>query len=287
MGIPGRTLDRLDVRGKVKIGEKRKSQKGKDYPAATDYFLSDDPDFARLYGDQAKALKVTFPYATADENFSTGLELWKSKKAPATGQLLVCYTKDSGTDPIALRLTDAVGKDDKVRGPERGQNRTPISCGADNCAFFKNKTCKPMGRLTFFLDGDNHGQPLEFATKAWNSIERIAGALKSCERLGPLNKPGRVFELTVAFHTKGTDRFPVVSIQEVAVVITPDNIDAADALLAARGELERGETDVRVVLARLLDVIRPGWRDQQAYIDRIKEVGAEVALQGIFQRYDA
>jgi hypothetical protein len=287
VGIPGRTLDRLDIRGKVKIGEKRKSAKGRDYPAATDYFLSDDPDFFRIYGGikEPRVLAITLPYATADENFSTGLERWLSKK-DRSGQVLTCYTKDSGSDPIALRLTDFVQEADTVRGPERGQHRTPISCGADNCVFFKDKTCKPMGRLTFFLEGDNHAQPLQLDTKAWNSIERIAGSLKSSERLGPLNKPGRVFELTVAFHKKGTDRFPVVSIQEANVVITPDNIDHADALMAARGELERG-TDHRVVLAHLLDVIRPGWREQQSYIDRIKEVGAEAALAATFQRYEA
>jgi hypothetical protein len=286
VGIPGRTLDKLDVRGKVKIGEKRQSGNGRSFPAATDYFQSDDPDFIRLYGDKASALKIVLPYATADENFPTGLERWLTKK-DRSGQVLTCYTKDDGPDPIALRLTDFLQKDDTVRGPERGQKRTPITCRADDCPFFKDKSCKPMGRLVFFLDGDNHGQPLQLDTKAWNSIENIAGALKSASRRGPLNADGRVFEMTVAFESKGNKRFPVISLKEASVVITPDNIDHADALAAARGELERGETDVRVVLARLLDAIRPGWREQQAYIDRIKEVGAEAALDAIFQRYEA
>jgi hypothetical protein len=286
MGIPGRTLDRLDPRGKVKIGERRTSRNGREYPAATDYFVSDDPDFARLYGDKPKTLRLTLPYATADENFPTGLERWLSSRQDRNRQVLTCYTKDDGPRPVALRLTDFMRGDEEVRGDARGQ-RTPITCAADDCPFFKDKSCKPMGRLTFFLDGDNHAQPLQLDTKAWNSIENLAGALKSCERLGPLNAPGRVFDLTVAFVSKGQNRFPVMSLTEANVVITPDNIDHADALMAARGSLERGDTDTRVILARLLDGIRPGWRDDQRYIDRIKEVGADTALQAIFQRYEA
>ena len=270
----------------MKIGEKRVSQKGRSYPAATDFFQSDDPDFIRLYGEKASTLKITLPYASADENFPTGLERWVTSKKDSSRQVLTCYTKDSGRDPIALRLTDFVREDDTVRGPERGQNRTPITCRADDCPFFKDKSCKPMGRLTFFLDGDNHAQPLQFSTKAWNTIENIAGLLSSAQRLGPLNTPGRVFEMHVAFETQGDKRFPVVTLKEVQVVITPDNIDTASALADANIALEQG-TEARVVLAKLLDAIRPGWRDDQRYIDRIKEVGPETALQGIFQRYDA
>ena len=142
------------------------------------------------------------------------------------------------------------------------------------------------GDNSFFLDGDNHAQPLQFSTKAWNTIENIAGLLSSAQRLGPLNTPGRVFEMHVAFETQGDKRFPVVTLKEVQVVITPDNIDTASALADANIALEQG-TEARVVLAKLLDAIRPGWRDDQRYIDRIKEVGPETALQGIFQRYDA
>lgn len=287
MGIPGRTLDQLDVRGKVKIGEKRESRSGKQYSASTDYFISDDSCFEQAYGAKPSELtEITFPYATADANFPTGLERWLTSKQDRNRQILTCYTKDSGRDPIALRLTDFVRDDDIVRGPERGQRRTPITCRADDCPFFKDKSCKPMGRLVFYVKDDANIEPLQLDTKAWNSVENLSGFLKRAERLGPLNAPNRKFTLAVAFEKKGDKRFPVLTLTEANVVITPDNIDTASALADARFKQEQG-VEVRVILAELLDAIRPGWRDDQRYIDRIKEVGAGVALEGIFQRYEA
>jgi hypothetical protein len=140
-----------------------------------------------------------------------------------------------------------------------------------------------MGRLVFFLEQDaDHGlvQPLQLDTKSWNTIERIAGYLASAQRLAPLNTPGRTFELSVAFEHKGRDRFPVVTIQEANVPISNDaDVDLADLLVEGHAALGAGDiVGIKKALARILDVIRPGWRDQPEYIERIKTAGAEVAL---------
>lgn len=286
MGIPGRTLEQLEPRAKVKIGEKRKSQRGNDYPAAVDYFVSDDIYFEKLYGDggKPKALRISLAYADVDSNFSTGLERWLTKKG-GSGQVLTCYTKDSGRDPIALRLTDFVQEGDVKRGAERGQ-RTPITCGADACPWFKDKSCKPMGRLVFFLEDDPNVQPLQLDTKSWHSIERVAAYLTSARRRGPLNDPGRLFELSVAFESKGTSRFPVLAITEVNLPIS-DNADVDLAELCVQAHQATTVNEARVALAALLDAMRPGWRDDQAYIDRIKEVGVDVALAGTLKAAEA
>lgn len=283
MAIPGRKLDQLDARAKVKIGEKNSGGRG---AKSLDHFISDDRTFLELVGPAPKTLRLTLPYPTADENFSTGLERWLAKRGGG-GNVLTCYTKDGGPRPVALRFTDFVQGWDEVLGEPRG-NRTPVLCKADGCAFFKDKTCKPMGRLQFFLDGDTNTQPLQIDTKGWNSIENLSGYLKGAQRSGPLNAPGRVFELSVAYTRTAAGRFPVLSIEEVnevPMVVTPDNVTVAEALAEAFIKQTQG-ADLRRVLADLLDVIRPTWREQPEYIDRIKEVGPEVALQSIYQRYD-
>lgn len=285
LAIPGRTLDRIESRAKIKVGEKRTSSKpgGKQYPAAVDYFVCDDSEFLQLAGEKPKTILVTLPFATAEENFTTGLERWVTAKQ-SRNQVLTCYTKDGGSDPIALRLTDFVKEQDVVRGPERGQGRTPISCLSDACYFRKDNSCKPMGRLQFFLKDGRTDTCLQFDTKSWNSIERIAGSLAACERSGDLR--GRVFELSVSFHTKGADRFPVVEIKEVAVAInTEGDVSLADVYVIAQGVLDRKEESAyRKTLAGLLDAFRPGWREDEAYVAKIKEVGVEAALTGTLTR---
>lgn len=278
MGIPGRSFDRVETRAKVRIGVKKTAQSGKKYPAAVDYFVCDDPEFP---AGQPKTLRITFPFATAADNFSTGLERWLSKKG-GDGQVLTCYTKDAGRDPIALRLTDFVQPGDTTRGEARGQ-RTPITCTADACPFLKDKSCKPMGRLQFFLEGGRQDEALQLDTKAWNTIEEVSSGLLAAERRNP-DLRGRVFELSVAFRQKGTDRFPVVSIKEAEVPLNPNSeadVNLAELMLRADAALSAADPDVmRVELAGLLDAIRPGWRDEQDYIARIKEVGVETALKG-------
>lgn len=268
MGIPGRNLDRVETRAKVRIGVKKQGQSGKSFPSAVDYFVCDDPEFP---SGQPKVLRITLPFATPDENFSTGVERWLKKRS-GDGQILTCYSKDSGSNAVALRLTDQVNEGDEVVGEPRGQ-RTPIRCKADACVFWKDGSCKPMGRLQFFLEGGRTDEALQLDTKSWNTIENLVERLTAAYRRQQ-DLRGRVFELSVAFRHKGADRFPVVQIQEVGVPIVP-NVDLAEAMTAAERLAAAG--DVRSALAALLDAHRPGWRDDQAYIDRIKDVGVEVA----------
>lgn len=277
MAIPGRNLERLESRAKVKVGEKRGGR-----PASVDYFICPDAEFAQLAGEQPKQLRITLPYRTAEENFGTGLERWLSKRGG--GQLLTCYTKDDGPRPVALRLTDHVREADEVRGEARGQ-RTPITCGADACPFFKDRTCKPMGRLVFFLEGGRQDAPLQMDTKGWNTIEELSKELTAAERRNP-DLRGRVFVLSVAFQKTAAGRFPVVSIKEDIIPINDEaDIALADLCVAGQAAVEAGEEQgMKVALARLLDAFRPGWRDDTAYIDRIKEVGAQAALVATIDR---
>jgi len=279
MPIPGLKAS-YEVRAKVRVGEKREGQRGS-FPVAVDYFVSDDAEFVELCGDKPKAIRITFAHADIDDVFPTGMEWWM-------GKLMACYSEGDGT---ALRKAEVeqggqkrslLGNVTVLDQKPIGNDRRRIECKFRDCPDFgsnaQNKKCRVMGRLRFFLDGGRTDQVLEFGTKSWNSIEELTGALTSARAAGPLT--GRVFELSVEFRRKGTDRFPVVSLKEANVPInTEADVTLADLLIEIEQAVD-GQ-DNRPLLCRVLDAFTPGWRDDERYINRVKEVGAYAALQGL------
>lgn len=284
MAIPGMKPS-YDVRAKVRIGEKKKTAKGKEYPASVDYFICDDPEFAVIAGVKPKELRIVLPFQTAGDNFSTGLEFWRGKQ-------LTCYSKGethapSGL-PIAYRVESMVAASDvKVGEPMgRGGERQPIACAFRECAFFKARDCKPMGRLQFFLEGGSVDQVYQLDTKSWNTIEGVDASLIAAAAGGDLR--GRVFLLSVAIVQKATQKFPVVSLKEAPVnVLTSDDVCRADALLPLIGAVESGDDAlIRRALAGALDVTNPGWKSNPDFVARITEIGVLEAAKGLLKRYD-
>ena len=108
---------KYEVRAKVRIGKKVGGR-----PASVDYFISDDPELAALFGDEPKAIRIRFPHASVDDSFSTGLEWWSKRKRDGQNQL-ACYTKDSSDAPVALRM-EAYGTDGFDIGGDYG---SPVS----------------------------------------------------------------------------------------------------------------------------------------------------------------
>jgi hypothetical protein len=284
VGIPDLKA-KFEVRGKVRIGEKRQSG-AKSFPAATDYFVSPDPEFVareQLAEGKLSSLRIVLPHPDVEENFSTGLEWW-SKSRRTQESFLACYTKGDGT---ALRWPGMLDEGQEPTGPARGQaGRLPIVCAFRDCPIFKRGKdgCKPMGRLLFFLEGGATDRVLQLDTKSWNSIERLTAALTGARLKGPLT--GRVFDLSVAFETQGANRFPVLSIQEVddVVINSPEDVEKAEALLAVERALATG-ADARHALIAGLDVETPDWREKPALVAKLQELGAEEALARFKARF--
>ncbi len=279
MPIPGLKAN-YEVRAKVRIGMKGKTAGGKEFPKSVDYFICDDPEFLAL-GDKPREVLVRLPFASAADNFTTGLEFWRGKQ-------LTCYSKgEPEASPIAYRVESMVKPGDTLRGEKMGRNaeRQPITCGFRDCEFFKSKDCRPMGRLQFFLDGGRTDAVLQLDTKAWNTIEGIEATIGSAAASGDLR--GRLFKLSVRIEQQGNKKFPVVSLQEVDVKIENDaDVAKADALVALAGAIERGdpEADLKPLLAAALDHTNPNWRENPGFIERIKEVGATAAAKGLLER---
>ena len=278
MAIPG-LKPTLEVRGKVRIGEKGsvvKNGKTIEFPKSADHFISDDPGFP---AGRVTALTVYLPFAKAEDNFSTGLEWWE-------GKMLVCYAKGDDLDgtPIALRKTtfkkggttvDLLAGETVLSSEIVGNDRKRIACPVRECQYIKDKKCKPMGRLQFYVEGLKQSDGVfQIDTKSWNSIERIEGLLMSqgdCR--------GIPFILSVKMEQMGTKKFPVLSLEAKMEVNSPAQAKLADSGIRGHQALDSGNLpDIRASLAAILDLTTPGWRDNQGIIDRITEVTPKVAL---------
>jgi len=75
----------LPIIGKIKIGEKKTTAEGKEYPSALDYFRVPDECkfkdlFKKAYGDKPKKLKVVFVSDNIDEVCAERYECWDKGK---------------------------------------------------------------------------------------------------------------------------------------------------------------------------------------------------------------
>lgn len=291
MAIPGLRVS-FDVRAKVRVGEKRKTAKGVEYPASVDYFLCDDEEFNTLVPAQSKTLQIELPFARAEDNFSTGLESW-------AGKMLVCYAKGEEINgrPVAQRkmtmerqgrTVDLLQGFDVI-GPEMGNGRVGVGCAVRDCPVMKAKDCKPMGRLQFFVVGaDKTKGVYQLDTKSWNAIEKIEALLSV------LGDPrGKVLTLKVEMWGSGRDRYPVVTLEAPDVELnTPADITLGDSLIqlqkfVAKVEHEGDEflTGLRDALAATLDLTYEDWRNTPAFVQKIKDVGVLAAAQGILRKH--
>lgn len=277
MAIPG-LKPKVEVRAKVRIGEKKTTARGKEYPSSIDYFLSRDPLFAELVGARPNQLEIELVHDDAEDAFSTGLEWWRGKQ-------LTCYSKG---DFRALRVADQVTPDDTLlREGEVGNGRREITCLGRECPVFKRKDCKPMGRFVFSLAGRDEVWQID--THSWGTIENLEWTLKRARRRGPL--VGRTFRLSVVMKQKGTSKYPILTLQEIGApmqVNTMEDVAKADALLPLCAAVLEGkpEAELRTELAGALDATNPGWRDNLAIVQRIKDIGVRASAVGLLRKYE-
>ncbi len=280
MAIPGLEPD-LQIKGKVRNGIKQRSRtSGKEFPVSVDYFVSDDPEFTKAFGEKPKSLVISPALFDPEKFFDTGLEWWT--KAGSRNDL-ACFTKGEmlGGKPLALRkeyaldVVDGEIKND-VLGELRTSGRMPIACPARQCPHLKEKRCKPMGRLYFYAcpeaTRDRLG-PYQLDTKGWNSIEALTGFLQ-----GRTLSESDHFRLEVRFEVQGSNKFPLLSLKEMpnVDVNTEADVNIAEAVIALANS-----DPTRENLAAFLDLTRPGWKQDAVYVAEIKTQGVERHIKAI------
>lgn len=76
-------ISKLPVLGKIRIGEKKTSGSGKEYPVSLDYFKADGnyaDKFIKIYGQKPNQLEILFMSDNISDCCFQRYELWKGKK---------------------------------------------------------------------------------------------------------------------------------------------------------------------------------------------------------------
>jgi len=168
---------RLPRLGKIRLGIKKVSAKGVEYPAEIDYFRIDPKtpsetenkkltdEFHRLYGDQPKSIKIMFPLP------DPGIVFPQWYKRYAYG-VLKC--KGDGIEATAISDQDAEGLE------IIGQSETggvKVKCAGQDCPYYQGKKCGEHAALSILLPDLPGAGVWEINTGSFHSIVNINSCL--------------------------------------------------------------------------------------------------------------
>ena len=134
---------RLPRLGKIRLGIKKVSPKGVEYPSETDYFVV-PPEVVKVYGEKPKELDIMIPVEDSNISIPQAYEMYGSGKG------LKCV----GDGEIAFRLDD------------KSHEMNEIDCP---CEHFGH-ACKQRAHLRFILPKVNVGGVYQIDTSSYNSI---------------------------------------------------------------------------------------------------------------------
>lgn len=165
---------RLCEIGKIKIGElsERRTTGGRRLPKKLDHFvitslLRDeegdlllDEEMNKKIGNNCRELDIYLAYDSPELNMPTFYGYFTQSK-------LRCM----GDGVTALRTTEEGDKEE-------------IVCNPKTCEYFKQKQCKPYGRLSVILSSaDRIGGSYVFRTTSWNTLRNILTSMAFIRRI--------------------------------------------------------------------------------------------------------
>lgn len=188
MPIKGITdVRRLPRLGKIRLGEKKKTADGVEYPTALDHFsFKDVPEVAAIYGGNCKELDVVFPVEDT--------ELFFRQARIAYGlSRIFCRCDDMVT---ATRMRVEAGKDAdgekfiKAQGLQvKEGERYELPCVPEDCpyALSAKKLCRGIGRLMFMLPRVPRFGCYEVTTTSFHSMVSLNSYIDAVR-----NQAGRI-----------------------------------------------------------------------------------------------
>lgn len=175
MAIKGLSdIRRLPRLGKIRLGIKKKTAAGVEYPAEVNYFICDPQtpselenkkimgEFEKLYGKEPKSIRIMFPVANPDVYFPQFYKRYgsgTSLKCKGDGVEARC-----GTEEFAAGLT-------VIRKDEMG---LPIvKCAGKDCAYYKKKECGEDATLQILLPELPGAGVWQITTGSFHSIVNL------------------------------------------------------------------------------------------------------------------
>lgn len=172
--------NRLPRLGKIRLGEKKVSKSGKEYPAALDHFsLADVPEVQEIYGEKATEISpVLLPHDDEEVFFPTARVAYRQSG-------LFCKCSDGVTATRVFEPKDEQGaafiKSTGLAVSEGEMFEMP--CPGEDCPYFENKFCKNLGRLMVLLPKVPRFGVYEVATSSWNSMVNVLNVARAVKNL--------------------------------------------------------------------------------------------------------
>lgn len=239
--------------GKLRLGEKKTTTDGREYPSEIDYFRIDPandllPDqkakivekFHELYGERPATLtEVFFPSDDIEFVFPNGLESWKRTQ---NGPKLWC----TGNGVQASRLNFETGAWEDL-----------ACCHSEHCPIIEKGDCKLMSRLRIFLPRVSMSGYFQIDTSSQastgnildliNQLDRMFGRLTSIPLVLSRVPTPMVHEGKTQTHYIMQMRAPNVDLDEMKRIVSRNSF----ALPAAPAEVEDDDVPEELVPATL------------------------------------
>jgi len=179
MAIKGLSeVRRMPRLGKIRLGIKKQTKEGKEYPSEVDYFILDPQtpseeenkrliqEFQKLYGEQPRQIKVMFPVANPEIYFPQFYKRYGSTTA----------LKCKGDGEIAYCATEEFAEGLKILGQEE-LGRIKVECKGKDCVYYQKKECCEMATLQLLLPEMPGAGVWQINTGSYNSIVNLNSCL--------------------------------------------------------------------------------------------------------------
>jgi len=169
-------IRRLPRAGKIRLGIKKVTDKGVEYPAEVDYFIlaPQTPselenqklidEFHRLYGEQPKSISIMFPLSDPAVVFPQFYKRYgksTSLQCKGDGEIAYCATEE-----FAIALERLPVKGDELPGIK-------VACKGRECFYYQNKQCSEVATLQVLLPELAGSGVWQITTGSYNSIVNL------------------------------------------------------------------------------------------------------------------
>lgn len=181
---------RLPRRGKIRLGEKKVSEKtGKEYPSALDFFNCPD-EVKEIYGGQPRRLDIMIPMEDIESFFPQYFKRYGSSSG------LVCR----GNGEVATEMVEEGMKE--------------IECQGQECQHYQDKECRRVGNLQVILPKVKGLGVYQIDTSSRNSIVNLNSGLKMIR--GML---GRISWIPLVLEVKMQEAHPTVKGKRIKTIV--------------------------------------------------------------------
>ena len=186
MPIKGLTTDRQEMLpriGKIRLGIKKKHSNGREYPAATDYFVC-PPEVQAIYGAEPKELTIVLPTADPEVVAPT----WY--KAYQLGRGLACKGDGETANRLIADGKASVDEAGRPQGPlptrddEKVDWHFGLRCPGRQCPDYEKGNCREMMNFQFLMpDVEGYGV-WQMDTGSYHGITGIYDSLAYLKLFG-------------------------------------------------------------------------------------------------------